>query len=130
MSQNDTLKKAVLRNILDVKNKLSLKEYKELEAEAKQSGQIQIMKNIEIEQELSESFYISIQRVCRTSIIFLIFLNLLFQLNTMFGKDVSSRNLTINVIYTLNSFVCIGFIALSYKSKYFTILIYLALILT
>jgi hypothetical protein len=78
MSQNDTLKKAVLRNILDVKNKLSLKEYEELEAEAKQSGQIQIMKHIEIEQELSESFYISIQRVCRSSVIFLIFLNLLF----------------------------------------------------
>jgi len=78
MSHNNSLKKAVLRNILDVKNKLSLKEYKELEAQAKQSNQSQILKNIEIEQELSESFYISIQRVCRLSVLFLIFLNCFF----------------------------------------------------
>ena len=38
---------------------MSQDQYDELDREAKQSGKSEIMKNVEIEQELSKSFYFS-----------------------------------------------------------------------
>ena len=53
MENNLLLQKAILRSILDIKIQLNQEEFSQLEIEAKEIDQNQIMKNVQIEQELS-----------------------------------------------------------------------------
>ena len=88
------------------------------------------MKSIQVEEEVTQTFYMSIQKMLRFWIILLIAINVGYQFNDIFINPKSVKSVNVNILYSVNSVFTMSLISISFKSKYSEKLMFVAFILT